>query len=177
MPMLTSGDEIGRTQRGNNNAYCHDSELTWLNWHHEGWQQDLYRVVKRLLELRRENPALRPVRFGRWGETVPNATQMDWFNKDGQVMTMDDWNSPAERTLQYLAASTPEFEEFNRILLIVHGLDDAAEITLPVHDGVEGYTLLWDSSHDDISSLTPHHAPAETLTVGPASMLLFRAHG
>jgi glycogen operon protein len=176
MPMLTSGDEIGRTQRGNNNAYCHDSELTWLNWNHEGWQQDLYRVVRRLLQLRRENPALRPVRFGRWGETVPNATQMDWFNKDGQVMTMDDWDSPAERTLQFLAASTPEFEEFNRILLIVHGLDDAVDITLPLHDGVEGYTLLWDSSHDDISTLTPHHGPAEILTVGPASMLLFRAH-
>ena len=177
MPLLTAGDEVGRSQRGNNNAYCHDSELTWLDWNHDGWQQDLYRVVQRLLRLRRENPALRPVRYGRWGETVPNATQMDWYNKEGQVMTMDDWDSPSERTLQYLAASTPEFEDFNRILLIVHGLEEAVEVTLPSHEGVDGYTLLWDSSHDDISDLTPEHAPGESLAVGPTSMLLFRAHG
>lgn len=177
MPMITAGDEVGRSQRGNNNAYCHDSELTWLDWRFEGWQHDLRRVVQRLLQLRRENPALRPVRYGRWGETVPNATQMDWFNKEGQAMTMEDWDSPAERTLQYLAASTPEFEEFNRILLIVHGIDEGTEVTLPTHEGVDGYTLLWDSSHDDISDLVSEHVPGETLAVGPTSMLLFRAHG
>lgn len=92
-------------------------------------------------------------------------------------MTMLDWDSPAERTLQYLAASTPEFEEFNRILLIVHGLEDEVTVTLPEHVGVTGYTLLWDSSHDDISQLEPEHAPGGRLCVGPASMLLFRAHG
>ncbi len=177
IPMITAGDEIGRSQRGNNNAYCHDSELTWLDWNHEGWQQDLYRVVQRVLHLRRNNPALRPVRYGRWGETVPSATQMDWYNKEGRVMTMDDWDSPAERTLQYLAASTPEFEEFNRILLIVHGLEESVHVTLPTHEGVDGYTLLWDSSHDDIRDLTPEHAAGETLEVGATSMLLFRAHG
>jgi glycogen operon protein len=177
MPMMTAGDEIGRSQRGNNNAYCHDSELTWLDWQHEGWQQDLFRVTRRLLQLRRENPALRPLRYGRWGETVPNATQMDWYNKDGEAMTMEDWDSPDERTLQYLAASTPEFEDFNRILLIVHGLEVGVEVTLPAHEGVVGYTLLWDSSHDDISDLEPHHSPGETLTIGPTSMLLLRAHG
>lgn len=177
MPMITAGDEIGRSQRGNNNAYCHDSELTWLDWHHEGWQEDLFRVTRRLLQLRRENPALRPLRYGRWGETVPNATQMDWYNKDGEAMTMEDWDSPDERTLQYLAASTPEFEEFNRILLIVHGLESEVDVTLPTHEGVVGYTVLWDSSHDDISELEPEHLPGDTLTIGPTSMLLLRAHG
>ncbi len=177
MPMITAGDEIGRSQRGNNNAYCHDSELTWLDWHHEGWQEDLFRVARKLLQLRRENPALRPLRYGRWGETVPNATQMDWYNKDGEAMTMEDWDSPDERTLQYLAASTPEFEDFNRILLIVHGLEVGVEVMLPAHEGVEGYTVLWDSSHDDISDVEPDHYPGEKLTIGPTSMLLLRAHG
>lgn len=177
IPMITAGDEWGRTQRGNNNAYCHDSELTWHTWAREGWQEDLQRVTARLLALRRANPALRPVRYGRWGETVPSATQMDWYNKDGRSMTMLDWDSPGERTLQYLAASTPEFEEFNRVLLIVHGLEEAVTVTLPSHVGVTGYTLLWDSSHDDISGIEPSHVPGEQLVVGPASMLLFQAHG
>jgi glycogen operon protein len=176
IPMITAGDEFGRSQRGNNNAYCHDNDLTWLPWEHEDWQDDLLSVSRHLLQLRRENPALRPVRFGKAGETVPSATQMDWYNKEGLSMSLDDWDSPAERTLQYLAASTPEFEEFNRILLVVHGLEDDVTITLPSHEGVSGYTLLWDSSHDDISGLTPEHAPGTELVVAGASMQLFRAH-
>jgi len=176
IPMLTAGDEFGRTQRGNNNAYCHDSELTWLSWQRDEWNRDLQAVTTQLIRLRRENPALRPVRFGRFGETTPSASQMDWYNKQGESMSLEDWDSPAERTLQYLAASTPEFEDFNRILVVVHGLETDVTVTLPAHEGVTGYTLLWDSSHDDISELEPEHAPGEQLAVGPTSILLFRAH-
>ena len=174
LPMITAGDEFGRTQRGNNNAYCHDSELTWLPWEHEDWQYDLLQVSRKLLRLRRENPALRPVRYGIFGETVPSATQMDWFNKDGRSMSVADWDSPAERTLQYLAASTPEFEEFNRILLVVHGLEVEETVTLPEHEGVASYELLWNSADDHARSEI--HAPKTELTLAPASMQLFRAH-
>ncbi len=175
VPMLTAGDEFGRTQRGNNNAYCHDSELTWVSWDRHDWQEDLFAVVKTLIRLRRENPALRPLRYGRWGETTAGATQMDWYNNDGTTMSIEDWDSPAERTLQYLAASTPESEEFNRILLVVHGLETEVAVTLPAHEGVERYTLLWDSGHDDISTIAGVHHPGEQLTMSPTSMLLFRA--
>ena len=176
IPMVTAGDEFGRTQRGNNNAYCHDNDLTWLPWEHEAWQADLLKVSKRLVTLRRDNPALRPVRYGRWGETIPSATQMDWYNKEGLSMTLGDWDSPAERTLQYLAASTPEFEEFNRILLVVHGLEEDVTVTLPEHEGVVSYTLLWDSSIDDLGGAQPEHGPGSELLVRGTSMQLFRAH-
>ncbi|MBG6057674.1 glycogen operon protein [Cryobacterium sp. MP_M5] len=176
VPMITAGDEFGRSQRGNNNAYCHDSELTWLNWDLDDWQVDLHRVSRRLLELRRENPALRPVRFGRPGETTLSASEMDWYNAVGESMSEEDWHSSNERTLQYLAASTPEHEEFNRILLIVQGREADVTVTLPVHAGVGSYTLLWDSSHDDISDAVIEHAPGARLLVPGASMQLFRAH-
>jgi glycogen operon protein len=174
VPMLTAGDEFGRTQRGNNNAYNQDGELTWLPWEREEWQEDLLQITRRLIALRHENAALRPQHYGRWGETVPGATQMDWYNKQGLAMTMDDWDSPAERTLQYLAASTPEHEDFNRILLIVHGLEEPVTVTLPEHAGVEGYTLLWDSARDETEA--EEHGPASELTLAPTSMMLFRAH-
>ena len=174
MPMITAGDEFGRSQRGNNNAYCHDSELTWLPWEREDWQDDLLLVSQKLLQLRRDNPALRPVRFGIFGETVPSATQMDWFNKEGLLMSIADWDSPDERTLQYLAASTPEFEEFNRILLIVHGLEVAETVCLPEHLGVHSYELLWNSADDHAIAET--HAPGSELVLAPASMQLFAAH-
>jgi glycogen operon protein len=176
VPMLTAGDEFGRTQRGNNNAYCHDSELTWLPWEREVWQDELLTVARRLIHVRRENPALRPVRYGRFGETTPSATQMDWYNKQGESMSLEDWDSPAARTLQYLAASTPEFEEFNRILLVVHGLETEVTVTLPAHEGVAGYTLLWDSAHDDLDGRDLEHVPGQHVEVGSTSMLLFRAH-
>ena len=176
IPMLTAGDEFGRTQRGNNNAYCHDSDLTWLSWDRDGWQDDLLLVSEQLLRLRRENPALRPVHYGRFGETTPSATQMDWYNKDGLSMSEDDWDSPTARTLQYLAASTPEFEELNRILLIVHGLEDDITVTLPEHEGVRSYALLWDSATDDPAEAMAEHSPGSELRVSGASMRLFRAH-
>lgn len=176
IPMLTAGDEFGRTQRGNNNAYCHDSELTWVPWEHEEWQEDLLQVAQDLTRFRRENPALRPVRYGKWGETVPSATQMDWYNKQGQSMSLEDWDSPAERTLQYLAASTPEFEDFNRILLIVHGLEDDVDVILPAHDGVAGYSLLWDSALEEHVDPDVDYLPGSTRRVSGASMQLFRAH-
>lgn len=177
VPMLTAGDEYGRSQRGNNNAYCHDSELTWIAWDKAERDERLVETVRRLLRLRAENPAIRPVRFGRLGETTPSASQMDWFNAEGTTMTIDHWHSPEQRTLQYLAASTPEFEAFNRILLVVHAHETETEVSLPVHDGVTGYTRLWDSSGDEPVDIGADHAPGDRIGVAPLSMVLFRAHG
>ena len=173
-PMLTAGDEIGRSQRGNNNAYCHDDELSWLPWEREEWQQDLYAIARAGIRFRLGNPAMRPRDFGIWGETLETATQMDWFNAAGVSMSIEDWDSPAERTLQYLAAATHEVDGFNRILLIVHGLEAEETVVLPAHAGVNSYTLLFDSAFDWIEQ--SEHAPGSTVTMSPTSMKLFRAH-
>ena len=175
IPMLTMGDEAGRTQRGNNNAYCHDSELTWFDYAFDGWQEDLREHARTLIRLRRENPALRPVRYGRFGETTPSASQMDWYDASGDTMDEDDWTSPVNRTLQYVAASTPEFEAFNRILLIVHGVENSATVTLPRHDGVVRYERVWNSSDERPSPVVESCLPGDTVDVGPTSMQLFRA--
>jgi len=174
VPMLTAGDEMGRSQRGNNNAYNQDSELTWLPWEREEWQQDLLQVARDLTRFRHENPALRPVRYGVWGETIPEATQMDWYNKAGQPMTIEDWDSPAERTLQYLAASTPKYEAFSRILLVIHGLEEPVEVVLPAHAGVASYTLLWDSAQEVFPGEVAYRPGMRTRIAG-TSMQLFRA--
>lgn len=186
VPMLTAGDEFGRTQRGNNNAYCHDSPLSWLAWAEEErprFADELLATTRHLLRLRAVNPALRPIRFGRSGERIPSASQMDWFNADGDTMDADDWNSPAERTLQYLAASTPETEAPNRILLVVHARETEAEVALPVAAGVTGYELLWDSAEESPAGLrgdagsAPRFGPGERMTIAGPSMRLFRAEG
>ncbi|WP_159500097.1 glycogen debranching protein GlgX [Microbacterium sp. 18062] len=177
VPMITAGDEFGRSQRGNNNAYCHDSDLTWLSWQHAPWQRDLFAHVQRLLRLRRENPALRPRRFARLGMETPSASVMDWYDEQGETMSSDRWTNPAHRTLQYVAASTPETEDFNRILLIVHGNEAPIDVTLPQVEGVSRFVSLWSSADDMPSSDEPVLAPGDIVPMPPTSMRLFRAEG
>ena len=102
IPMITAGDEFGRTQRGNNNAYCHDSPLTWLPWEHAPWQRDLFAHVQRLIALRRENPALRPRHFARLDERTPSASVIDWYDEHGETMSGERWSDPSHRTMQYV---------------------------------------------------------------------------
>ncbi|AWB86712.1 glycogen debranching protein GlgX [Mycetocola zhujimingii] len=175
IPMITAGDEFGRTQRGNNNAYCHDSELTWLGSPVDGWQRNLFEHSKRLIELRRQNPALRPTRFGRSGEVIPSANQMDWYDASGNTMSGHDWESARNRTLQYVASSTPEFEDFNRILLIIHGVEDGITVTLPRHPGVSRYELLWRSNDETPVMDAVGSAPGDRIEIAPTSMQLFLA--
>jgi glycogen operon protein len=176
VPMLTAGDEFARTQRGNNNAYCHDSMLTWLSWEHAPWQRDLYAHVRHLLRLRQDNPALRPSRFARLGEHTPSASVMEWYDEHGRTMSGERWTDPAHRTLQYVAASTPEFEGFNRVLLMVHGTERPMDVTLPDIDGVTRFTSLWSSADEVPSAGTENaYAPGEIVRLPGTSMRLFRA--
>jgi glycogen operon protein len=175
IPMLTAGDEFGRSQRGNNNAYCHDSVLTWLSWDHAPWQRDLQAHVQRLIRLRRENPALRPMRFARLDERTPSASVMDWYDESGETMSIDRWTNPSHRTLQYVAASTPEVEEFNRILLMIHGNERPTEVTLPDILGVSHFVSLWSSAHERPSDEHQVYLPGQSVSLVGTSMHLFRA--
>lgn len=177
VPMLVAGDEFLRSQKGNNNAYCQDSELTWVSWAHDELAKTMIESTKRLIALRKQNPALRPTQYGRFGEVVPGASQMDWYDPTGMPMSIDDWNSPHNRTLLYLAASTPEFEEFNRVLIIVHAHNDDIDVVLPEHDGVTGYRKLWDSDPEQPATEETLHTPGERVTLAGQSMRLYCALG
>jgi isoamylase len=92
VPMLLGGDERGRTQRGNNNAWCHDNELSWFDWRDDEDAEQLRDFTRRLIRLRRDHPVFRRTRFleGRdlSGSGVPDAW---WFRPDGRRMTQRDW--------------------------------------------------------------------------------------
>jgi glycogen operon protein len=175
VPMLTAGDEFARTQRGNNNAYCHDSPLTWLTWNHAAWQEDLFAHVQRLITLRRENPALRPSRFAKLFEHTPSASVMEWYDQHGATMSIERWTDPSNRTLQYVASSTPEQEAFNRILLMVHGNERPTDVTLPVIEGVTAFVSLWSSEDEWPSDAHTRYRPGDVVPLVGTSMRLFRA--
>ncbi len=92
VPMLSGGDEIGRTQMGNNNAYCQDNELSWHDW--SAVDKDLLAFTQRLVKLRADHPVFRRRRFFE-GQPVMESSLEDigWFRPDGHVMTMDDWHT------------------------------------------------------------------------------------
>jgi isoamylase len=92
VPMILGGDELGRTQRGNNNCYCQDNELSWFNWH--DLDEDLLHFTARLIELRRDHPVFRRRRWflGR-PITGTELNDIAWFRPDGGQMGMEDWSS------------------------------------------------------------------------------------
>ncbi|MCY7373262.1 MAG: glycogen debranching protein GlgX, partial [Spirochaetaceae bacterium] len=92
VPMLTAGDETGRTQRGNNNAYCLDDKTSWLSWDHAGWQRDLYSWTRALIAVRREHDVLRTDEFfeGRPAH-ADGAKDLTWYGPDGTEMSPERW--------------------------------------------------------------------------------------
>lgn len=175
IPMITAGDETGRTQLGNNNAYAQDSALTWLSWEHEPWQEDLLAHVTTLTRLRRENAALRPGRYARRDVHTPNASVMDWYNQNGETMEESQWTDPGNRTLQYVAESTPIDERINRILLIVHGTEDPIDVTLPTAiEGATRFVSLWSSADERPAPEPQEFAPGDVVQTSGTSMRLFR---
>ena len=88
--MLLGGDEAGRTQRGNNNAYCQDNEISWYDW--DQVDEDLLEYTRRLIALRREHPVLRRRRWFQ-GRSIRGSVDLGWFKPDGTEMGDDDWDA------------------------------------------------------------------------------------
>ncbi len=107
-PMLLSGDEFGRTQRGNNNAYCQDNEISWLDWKQAQSPQGqaLAAYVARLMQLRHENPILRCRHFlhGK-EEPAPGILDIAWFDTHGEIISSESWNNPEKRLFAVRRAS------------------------------------------------------------------------
>jgi glycogen operon protein len=93
--MLQAGDELGHTQRGNNNAYCQDNELTWLDWDLDAERQDLLGFTRRLLQLRADEPVFRRRTFFQ-GRPIAGGDVKDvyWVSPAGREMQQDDWSTP-----------------------------------------------------------------------------------
>ncbi len=97
-PMLLAGDESGRTQRGNNNAYCQDNEISWLDWNHDARAQELVQFTRRLIGLRRQYAILRRDRFlsGDHNEAL-GLTEITWINANGAQMSAEHWQDANTR--------------------------------------------------------------------------------
>jgi glycogen operon protein len=156
IPMIVAGDESGRTQNGNNNAYVVSADLTPVSWEPSFEAEFGIDTISTLIRLRTEHPALRPSRFGVDGRVTPSASRMTWYGPDGRPMTHEGWDEPIHRALQYFVESTPENEPYDRVLIVVHGSGRTRDFTLPDREDVQGYRLAWSSEkHRDHERLRP----------------------
>ncbi len=142
VPMLLAGDEIGRTQLGNNNAYPQDNETSWLDWAAALDQEGLRATVAYLLRLRKEHPVLRPRTFyeGR-DRDVTRRDDLAWFAKDGSPESETWWHDSSVRSLQMMRS----LAEGADALVIINGYGSEVSVTIPADDG-KPWRLAWDSA-------------------------------
>jgi len=166
VPMINAGDELGRSQRGNNNAYCQDNELSWFDWDLEPWQRDLFETTRFLIGLRAASPVLRQRAFFTGSAAVQEGlADLQWFAMDGQPMHNGTWDDPHARTLMmFLDGSHVGGPS---LLVAFHGGAQEAEVTLPAHGDNTSYRLVWDSAWE-----VPHEPAdrADPVSPGPVTL-------
>ena len=152
-PMLLAGDEFGRTQGGNNNAYCQDNEISWLDWNLSETGRSLLRFTRTLCELRHKYPILRRNLF----HTGDNDEELDvkdltWINAAGEEMQQSDWNDPVAHCFGMLIDGRARPSGVRQrgteatLLIVMNAYHDFVEFTLPVASGGGSWKLVLDTN-------------------------------
>ena len=163
VPMVLHGDELGRSQGGNNNVYCQDNEISWVDWDLEPWQEELLAFTRRAVALRREHPVFRRRRFFA-GVSRDEGTPADiaWFAPDGRTMGPDDWaNHEARSMLVFLnGEAIPEPDQRGErvvgdsFLVAFNGHYEPLTFTLPEEVYGDGWLVALDTSDDTAGSVS-----------------------
>ena len=177
-PMIAAGDEIGRSQCGNNNAYCQDGQLSWLSWDVLPWRTDLLETTKHLLALRRAHPAIHSARFfdGR-PPRAPGRPDLSWWAADGAPLADGQWRDPAVRTVQMLRSDPKNTSP--AVLMVINGVLDQVDVKLA--DGrATSWELAWDSVWENPSERADAEEDGElyakagdTVAVDPLSLRVY----
>jgi glycogen operon protein len=174
VPMLLAGDEIGRTQRGNNNAYCHDSALSWLDW--ESADHALLSFVQKLIRLRNAHPLFRRRTYFRGGSVGGARTKdISWLNPDGSEMGAEDWAKGSALGVHICGRGLSERDELGRlvedddVLLLLNAQLDSVAFVLPGAEG-EPWDALLDTGHDGFEGR--RYAGGATYPLGARSLAL-----
>ncbi len=181
VPMITAGDERGRTQGGNNNAYVQDGTTSWIDWGGDDAWLDVYEITRAALRIRREHPALRQ---RHWYEGRPalvgGPKDLAWIHPAGREMTGDDWQDGGLHVIGMFVSGDPlrapgprgEQQRDSSFLLWLNASPSACEVTLPVNEWVQrGDVVL--STDPDLPLDTPLVA-GTTVSLGPRSLVLLQ---
>ena len=171
IPMITAGDERAKTQSGNNNAYCQDTSMSWVNWQLTPHQLEFEDTVAYLNKLRAEHPALRPPHFNNFEQASETSDLARWYNVFGEVMIEEDWNSGENRSFARHVKSVGE--RADELVMVFHATENPIEFTLPKDIESARFELLFDSTLDRQDFEPSSAAPGEILTLAPMSIRLY----
>jgi len=186
VPMLLAADEIGRTQNGNNNAYCQDNEISWIDWDLDKSKEELLGFTRYLIRLFHEQPVLRRRHFFQ-GRKIRGSEVKDltWFRLDGKEMAEEDWNNPETRCfgLRLAGDAIEELDDRgNRtvgdtLLIILNSYYKPLPFVLPAHRPRLRWELLLDTRHALGKGPEQVRRGGEVFEMEGRSLALFRLQG
>jgi glycogen operon protein len=181
VPMLLAGDELGRSQQGNNNAYCQDNEISWINW--DAADKDLIKFTAKLIQLRKSHPA-----FSRkhWFQGRPvkakGMTDIAWLLPDASEMTEEHWNTGFAKSLGifFYGGGLHAVDQENKPIvddsfyMIFNAHFGPLEFKLPEERYGKCWKKVWDTSNPGKKDKT-EYAPGSVMRVGDRSIILLQA--
>jgi glycogen operon protein len=162
VPMILGGDELGRSQGGNNNAYCQDNEISWFDWANQ--DKELLDFTTALIALRAENPALRPP----WFRQAPGGNGPDFvhtYRSDAQPFSDDDWHNADARSIIFLL----EHDGADAFALLMNAAENGVEFTVPDAPNNKWKLAVSSDPHQKV------YGPGSTLIVRDVSFTLLRS--
>lgn len=168
-PMMLAGDELGNSQGGNNNAYCQDNEIGWVNWPDE--DDPFFAFCQQAIAFRKMHPLLRQTRFLHSRQRlIDGEPDLFWRRADGEAMQQDDWDNPELNTFvaeMRMASGSPEYVNRKGALLVGLNRGDTVEITPPDVRQGDAWVRRFDTSQNNAIEVTPG------MTVAADSVVVF----
>ncbi len=177
VPMLLSGDEMGHSQQGNNNAYCQDNSICWIDWQKIDWP--LVEFTSELIKLRQRFPILCHAEFIHEPEDQ-YANGFTWYSRHGEPMVKQQWSEAETRTLAVVITSEviPPYQYPQALLLLLNACEESKPFQLPEVEGYQGWQLLVDTqlTHQKFQTKPNEKEKSEAVLLCGRSLKLFHAH-
>ncbi|MDH5272006.1 MAG: glycogen debranching protein GlgX [Gammaproteobacteria bacterium] len=176
VPMLMAGDEFGRTQHGNNNAYCQDNEINWIDWTLAERNAALIAFVRRLVDLRKSRLWLRRDTFLKGTQRGPDTKDVTWLHPSGREMTEADWNDSSLASIAVLLnGAATRSTSSGDLLVVFHADDKPTQMTLPAGPDGSTWGVLFDTSHEHPPRVMTSLAAGTRLALQPRSTVLLES--
>ena len=182
-PMLQAGDEIGRTQQGNNNAYCQDNEIGWLNWINIPLREQAFkRFTERLIEFRNQHPILQRSWFVHGHNHSENTGLKDiqWVNSAGEIMQEQQWQDPSQHFVGMLLCDDLETPHQGRpevpetLLLLFYSGQDSLRCRFPDVQNASGWSCLLNTTEPDMIEGQPQLGLHDDFELAPRSIVVWQ---
>ncbi|MEA1938703.1 MAG: hypothetical protein U9N14_06405, partial [Pseudomonadota bacterium] len=176
VPMLLSGDELGNTQKGNNNTYCQDNELGWIDW--TGKDEELTDFVSTLARIRRDHPQLRQTRFlpGARHDMTKGETGVRWLRSDGDRMHRADWQTPWAHSFgMSLETSRGRRRQSENVVLLFNAQEGNLDFQLPETKPGYRWQVMFDTARAEKGDATVIVGPDGSYPIKYWSMVMLKA--